>query len=531
MSVTAQKIQSKLSDRRFRLDSLYCIIPEAPVNGKTIIPFKLRPAQHEVLDSWHHKLLINKSRKQGISTCIALIILDATIFNKNHCSVIIDHTEAGAFDKLQMIKTAWHQSMDVIEDPAIKQIWMGIKERVKIVSESKSQMVFSNGSSIIASTNSVGKSPHILYISEYGITSVESPEKALKIKRGAINSVARDAYLIIESTTRSSAGIWSDLLRLGLNTINNDEFDPMTYKIMFRGWTDHPTCTVQNASEENVDEFAKRYFEELEEKYKIPTTIGQRVWWCRKFREIGDDIYTEFPATFEESLRTSSVGAIYPQMMQLKINKRLRKIELEHAYPFYVASDIGVGDSTAMILFQICGRDILLHRFFVTNGEGADCVVRAVRKWERELKIDITKTFVPFDAARRDIGSGKPYTTFLENAGMSSKEYQILPRCESRWNGIRLARSSFNSIWIHEQCQDRFVGADGDSLPSLVESLENYKRAKNGEPDHCIFSHAADAFRYIFEAIDNNYVSASGLSSVKRFQPSRQNAKGVRISL
>lgn len=523
---TTEQVQSKLSDFMFRLDTLYTIIPETPVNGETIIQFKLRNIQREFLENLHNRCLINKSRKQGFSTLIAILMLDRTIFNKNHSSVIIDYNEQGAFDKLQMIKTAWHQSSEAIQDPAIKQIWLGIKDRVKLLSESKSEMRFNNGSTIKAATNSVGGTNQLTWISEYGVTSVEFPDRALKIKRGVINSVPRDATLIIESTTRSSVGNWSDLLNVGLSTINNTTLDPMQYKLFFKGWTDHPTCTIENADEANIDDFAKRYFIELEEKHGISTTIGQRVWWCRKYREIGDDIYHEYPAIFEESLRTSTSGAIYPQMITLKANRKIKRIEPEYSYPFYCAFDIGISDATAGILFQLCGRDILLHRFFSTNGEGAECAVNVIRKWERDLNMDITKCYLPHDAARRDIGSGKPYITFIENAGLSPKQYQILPRCESRWNGIRNARNAFNSIWIHEQCNDRFVGKDGDSLPSLVQALEEYKRAKNGEPMHDIMSNAADAFRYIFEAIENNYITFNG--SQKKFNNPIRVLSGIR---
>ena len=503
MPVTSDDILNKLKDRTYRLDNLYTIIPEAQIDGKTVIPFKLRDAQRELLDNWHNRVIINKCRKIGYSSLLALICLDACLFNQNYKCSVVDFKETGAMDKLQMISDAWYNSEKYVTDPVIKQIWITIKNKVKLTHESRHELRFSNGSVFTASTSTMGSSPNLLWISELGPLASQSPDRAAKLKRGSLNSVAPDSTLIIESTAEGATGIFYDLLQLALETAGKTELEKTEYKLIFKPWFHHPSYTIPVVYETNLDQSTRDYFEELNKNHGIEVTLNQKMWWQIKRREIGDDMFSQYPSIFEESIRSTTVGVIYPQIQTLKSQGRIKKLTYENQYPLYTAWDLGVSDATCGVLFQVCGRDILMLRSFSTNGSPASRVAEVIREWEKEFRAPIAQNFMPHDASRRDQSYAKVYVQYLYDAGLPTRSVYILPRCNSIWNGIGVFRSMLTKTWFDIKCNDRFTGNDGESLPSLIQSIENYKRnGKSGEPLHDIYSNFADACRYIAEATE-----------------------------
>jgi len=503
------KVYERLSDWKWRLDNLYCIIPEVPMDGKSIIQFKLRDAQRELVQNMHNRIIINKCRKIGYSTLIALYCLDQCLFNKNFRASVIDYKEQSAFDKLEMLKTAWHYSSENIDNPALRAIWQRVKQEIQLTSESKHELRWSNGSVFTASTTTMGSTPQLQWISELGPLSIHAPDRAAKIKRGSLNSVAPDAQLIIESTAEGAHGIFYDLLQLGLENKNKMQLEKTQYKLIFKPWFEHPSYQVASTDTSIIDQETQQYFDQLKSQFSIVCTPQQQIWYYTKKREIGDDIYSQYPSTFEESVRSSKSGAIYPQMMNVKASNRIRSLTKEPGYAFYTAWDLGVRDATCGILFQIAGRDILLHRYFSTTGSGASKVAQCMKKWEQEFDVIIDKHFLPHDAGRRDYGNAKPYTAYLTEAGISSKQLIVLPVTDNRWNGIRTCRNLLPKCWFDVKCNDRFMGEDGETLPSLIQCLENYKKnEKSGQPLHDIYSNGADAFRYIAEAMELSYITS-----------------------
>ena len=77
----------KLSDRRWRLNNLYWIVDE---QGDPV-KFVMNPVQKRLYDRMWWLNVIPKSRQHGITTFIALFILDACLFNSNTRAGIIAH--------------------------------------------------------------------------------------------------------------------------------------------------------------------------------------------------------------------------------------------------------------------------------------------------------------------------------------------------------------------------------------------------------------------------------------------------------
>lgn len=49
-----------------------------------------------------------------------------------------------------------------------------------------------------------------------------------------------------------------------------------------------------------IDSDTKEYYKDLEGK-GIVLTLGQRNWYYLKKRDLGDQIYSEYPSTFDEA--------------------------------------------------------------------------------------------------------------------------------------------------------------------------------------------------------------------------------------
>jgi hypothetical protein len=136
----------------------------------------------------------------------------------------------------------------------------------------------------------MGATPNLLWISELGPLSIAAPDRAAKIKRGSINSVAPQSTLIIESTAEQSHGVFYDLLMLGLETKNKEKLEQGEYKIIFKPWYDHSSYRTQG-DYSRIDELTNTYFDTLFKDHGISLTNEQKLWYYQKKKEIGEDIF------------------------------------------------------------------------------------------------------------------------------------------------------------------------------------------------------------------------------------------------
>ena len=126
-------ILETLADPVWRLRHLYRITDKRGAR----VQFTPNPAQERLLARLHTNNVILKARQMGFSTAIQLIMLDAAIFVPGTQATVIAHTAKAASRIFRrVIKAAY----DDLPAP--------LRQAVRVVNNSMTELVFSNGSSI-----------------------------------------------------------------------------------------------------------------------------------------------------------------------------------------------------------------------------------------------------------------------------------------------------------------------------------------------------------------------------------------------
>src|SRR5690554_5509356 len=102
-AAVSRKALERFVDREWRLDNLYFIQDEA---GRKI-RFQRNEAQRAFWGELWYLNVVLKARQLGFSTFIAIMILDACLFNSNTSAGIVDATIDDAKLKLDKIRFAY----------------------------------------------------------------------------------------------------------------------------------------------------------------------------------------------------------------------------------------------------------------------------------------------------------------------------------------------------------------------------------------------------------------------------------------
>ena len=153
--------------------------------------------------------------------------------------------------------------------------------------------------------------------------------------------------------------------------------------------------------------------------------------------------------------------------------------------------DIGYGDSTAIIFYQLVGKEIHIIDYYENHGEG----LPHYKKILADKPYNYEEHFAPHDIESHAFSSGLSAKEVGAKLGIS---FITLPTLKLRIeDGIEALRGVFPRIWI-----------DSKKCAPLVKALENYRKEfddKNNvyksRPLHDWCSHAADSARYMAIAV------------------------------
>jgi phage terminase large subunit len=203
-----------------------------------------------------------------------------------------------------------------------------------------------------------------------------------------------------------------------------------------------------------------------------------------------------------------SEGAYYAtEMRRAREEGRIGEVRYDRATGVITAWDLGIGDSTAIWFAQMVGKEIHLIDYYEASGVGLDHYVLKLQ--EKGYVYD--QHILPHDVRVRELGTGKSRLETLDNLGI--RDVEIAPDLRID-DGIQHVRSMLDRCWFDKKCE---YGID---------CLINYSRDydENGKtwrirPRHDLFSHGADAFRYL--AVGYRELDASW------GKPLRRGIKGV----
>ena len=193
----------------------------------------------------------------------------------------------------------------------------------------------------------------------------------------------------------------------------------------------------------------------------------------------------QFRQEYECSFDAAIVGSYYGKDVELaEVEKRVTRISQDKAADVFACWDLGIGDSMAIWLFQIVGKEWHWLRYYENSSEGLDHYV----DWIKSLPFTVHRHFLPHDAEARELQTGKNRIEFLEGRGLSC---EVVPR-HNVDDGINAVRLKFNQFWFDaEGCE---IGLD--RLRMYRAEFDEKNGVLKPRPLHDAASHGADAFRY-----------------------------------
>lgn len=200
-------------------------------------------------------------------------------------------------------------------------------------------------------------------------------------------------------------------------------------------------------------------------------------------REMGDDKYAqEFECSFDAAVE----GSYYGKMInELEAEHKFADIKRDSLAKTYTAWDLGIGDSTAIWVAQVVGKEIRLMDYIENHGVGLEWYVDELRNrnW-----LDATH-LLPHDVQAKELGTGKSRQELLQDLGL---DVTVVPRLSIQ-DGIQAVRRILPDCWFNVP-----------DVKQGIDCLRNYRREYDEKrsvfydrPLHDWASHGSDAFRYL----------------------------------
>lgn len=201
-----------------------------------------------------------------------------------------------------------------------------------------------------------------------------------------------------------------------------------------------------------------------------------------------DFIQQEFYCSFTLGVE----GSYYAKYMQeARDEDRIGNVPHDKQQRVFTAWDIGYGDSTAIIFYQIIGQEVHIIDYYENHGQGLPHYAGVLK----DKPYIYAQHFAPHDIESHSFSSGLSAREVGAGLGIS---FVTLPTLKLRLeDGIEALRGIFPRIWI-----------DATKCKGLIKCLENYRKefdqrleTYKERPLHDKYSHGADAARYLAIAV------------------------------
>lgn len=193
----------------------------------------------------------------------------------------------------------------------------------------------------------------------------------------------------------------------------------------------------------------------------------------------------EYAQEYECSFDAAIKGAYYgKEIVDAEDAGRIGNVAHDKAADVYCAWDLGIGDATALWVFQIVGQEWHWLRYYEATGEALSHYV----DWVKALPFPVHKHLLPHDAKARELQTGNSREEFLQQRGLNC---EVLPR-HSHDDRINAARVKFNRFWFDAKGCERGI----DCLRMYQADWDEKHQVLRKTPLHNWASHGADAFGY-----------------------------------
>lgn len=463
-----------------------------------LIPFEMNWAQHVVYSHFlrHPRLIILKSRQQGISTFWLLFFFDEALTDDNMKFGLM----AQGLDEASTLKERIERAYDNIPEELLEFLC------VKNVTRNTKEFALSNDSKIYIATSFRSGTLQGLHISEFGKIANKHPEKAKETRTGSMQAIRGGLPVIIESTAEGRHNMFYELWTNAEK--HTGPLAPKDFKPVFLSWVDDPDCRI--GVPQAISKEANDYFEKLAVEYEryfdkpLVLSDEQRWWWVAQFREFGyswEMIGQEYPGWPEEAFSATKDGTYYAKLFRAEVVGRGRLVEglYEPVLPVDVAVDLGMNDTMVLVYYQVFRNELRVIDEYHNTGEG---ILHYVNKM-RETGYPIRAVYLPHDAKVKELGTGKSRYMIFREMGVPVR---LLPRTTSVQNDIELVRKAIPFMYF-DRDQTTYLQM---AMESYQKQWDDVKGVFRDKPYHDEWSNPADAIRYMvlasYKHLKHNYM-------------------------
>jgi len=466
-----ETVEKYLPSKLWRLNNLYFIINKDGYKTQ----FLMNYAQHKVYAaSLHHpRIIILKSRQQGISTFWLLSYEDDAIFNLDYNIGMMAQGLEEAGTLLTRSKLAWDNFPE-----AIKKTF-----DIQLVSDNTKQMGFNNGSTIFIRTSFRSATLQRLHVSELGKIANKDPKKARELKTGTLQAIASGHTVVIESTAEGSDNMFSTMWDEAVN-FTGENRPPKAFYPVFLSWTGDPDCNLE--LDQYIDKDAEDYFRKIEQELGIKLTRSQKNFWVQQKAELGEDIGQEYPATPEEAFAAVRDGAYYARQFRKEVLEQGRMVPdlYDSSLPVYASMDLGMDDATVVIFFQVLGKEWRIIDEYHNSGEHLGHYVNVITS----KPYRVTRVFLPHDSRAKSLQTRMSILGLVRKMGLSA----VALRRTAVSDGIENVRKLIPNLWIDDK-----LTYIRDTFLSYTKSWDDNLGKWKDKPLHNKWSDPADAIRYM----------------------------------
>lgn len=189
-------------------------------------------------------------------------------------------------------------------------------------------------------------------------------------------------------------------------------------------------------------------------------------------------------------------GAIYGRQLQAaRADNRIGHVPYDENLLVYTSWDIGIGDSTAIIFFQLQGEAVRIVDCYENSGHALAHYINLLKTkpWAAHYGGHI----VPHDAMHKNVITGSTYISAARELGIDMTPIPLDYTIES---SIEVTRGLFNRFFFDESKCDHLIRC---LQQYHYEYDDNTKRFKD-RPMHDWSSHFADSLRYLAMGVKNS---------------------------
>ncbi len=364
------------------------------------------------------------------------------------------------------------------------------------------EMRFENGSVFRVGTSLRSGTLQLLHVTEFAKICVENPRKANEITSGALNTIQAGQFCCIESTARGRGGAFYNMCKAAMDQqASGYALTKLDWKFWFFPWWKHTEYSLSDAHVKITKE-QEEYFAKIEAELNIKFQPGQKAWYVKKSDTQGEYMTREYPSTPDEAFLSANEGLYWgAQMTKARTEHRVCHVPYDEHAVAYASWDIGIGDSTAIWVFQLIGKEIHFLNYYENSDESLPHYVN----WIKRLPYTFEKHFMPHDAASRSQATGKSYADVARSLGL---KVDIVPMDPNEMFGIESVRNAFPRMWFDQTKCDKGIKAIDAFKKEWNEKLGCYREKSL----HDWASHGAKALIYGIEAVEKLTIG-KGLSA------------------